>query len=144
MEWKCSYCGEKMQCSCPDDKLHTLEGTKSACPVCLELMEMGIKEDELKTSPKREEARKRAALFTTASAIGTALTENEFEKMWAGEKQELREMSKNELAAECFYRGAVAISIFFLQAHADGKLSDYLEAARKAYDQTPKTFLHVN
>ncbi len=131
MELKCSYCDEVTSCDCPEDHNRHTEA-KFMCEVCQTLCEMGEKEENLKNNPKHEEVKKAMEVDNTAGEFADKLVDETFEERWKEEKEELRELSKKELAEAFYFRGAqIAVKSFLISAAEEQ--TDKLEKAVEEY-----------
>lgn len=95
---------------------------------------MGVKEEELKTTPKRAEIKR---LMKVEEIVGTLMEETAdktFGKLWLDEKEYLRPLSKKELAEAFFRRGLEAAFYPFVDGMPDDELDRMLEKMRAKED----------
>ncbi len=122
MEWPCSFCGKEMSCPCPDGLLHKHADAASACPVCLELLDKGAKEGELKNHPDREDVEKLLEFEGQIEQMASEMSEQTFELAWRQDKELFKDFSKRELAEEMYFRGIRDALALLLPAADEKKL----------------------
>ncbi|MFH1247435.1 MAG: UPF0175 family protein [Candidatus Micrarchaeota archaeon] len=121
MDLKCSYCDEITSCDCLENHNRYPEA-KFMCEVCQTLCEMGESEDKLKNHAKHAEIKNAINLDNQAGQFADELVSETFEEMWKEEKEELRELSKKEIAEAFYYRGAnCAVKTFLIAAEEENK-----------------------
>ncbi|MBI5036990.1 hypothetical protein HZC09_06650 [Candidatus Micrarchaeota archaeon] len=130
MKTQCSFCDEVTECSCPDHSFHAHPDAKTLCPVCGILLEMGVKEEELKATPKRAEVKHMMKVEEIVGTIVGETAEINFGKLWQGEKDELRPLSKKDLAEAFFYRSLEAGIYPFVDGLLDDELDRMIERIR--------------
>lgn len=128
---KCTYCSEITKCSCSDHESEKYQEAEYVCDVCTQLLDEGVVEDELKTSSKREETKKIIMIDNVASVLASRLMEENFDAYWQEEKEDLRSLSKKELAVECHYSGLHTALVLCIQMHLEGKLSELFEELKE-------------
>jgi hypothetical protein len=104
MEMVCSYCDSVTTCSCPEDS-HLSCDAKFVCDVCIELIEGGVKENELRGNPRRNEIEKRLKLDEEEGKYVSEVTDEMFNDVWANEKITAKSFSKRETAEYFFKMG---------------------------------------
>lgn len=131
MDLKCSYCDEITTCDCPEDHSRYPDA-KFMCEVCQTLCEMGESEDKLKNNPKHEEVKKAIDSDNKAGQFADKLVNETFDEMWKEEKEDLRELSKKEIAEAFYFRGAhFAVKTFLIAAEEETRKK--LEKAVEEY-----------
>ena len=131
MKMNCFYCSEITICSCPDHESEKYKDARHTCEVCLHLMEIGVKEDELKTSDKREGAKNFLLSDLMSNIFSDMLVDDIFKDFWAEEKKILKELSKKDLANESFYSGMLAAFNFCFMKYSEGELDQIIETMKE-------------
>ena len=127
MRMECTYCSAVSECSCPDDLQHRHPEARHVCLVCIELLGMGVKEDELKASPKRREAADRLESEEFSEALAFMVADGNFDKIWNEGKDGLKLLSKKELAHEAYFQGIKAGVLVMAAAHKAGEMEKMLK-----------------
>lgn len=130
MELKCSYCTETTKCECPEEN-NKYQDAKFVCPICVELLELGVKEDELATTSKREEVKSQIEISNISSDLAEGYMEEFFEKGWQQTKDQLKLLPKEELAEEMFYQGMRSGIISMITLQKTGTLEDVIKEFQK-------------
>ena len=126
MKLTCVYCAEANECSCPDCETGGHADAKFVCPVCAELLEDGVPEAELKSSPRRAEVKHELRIEEIASAIAGVLLEGAFEPLWTEQKEEWRKLSKKELAEQSCHFGLFCMARALLETMTEEDASEML------------------
>ena len=122
MDKSCRYCGERVYAYSDDPK--DIPDT-DVCYVCEDLLYHGVPPDKLKTSPLREESRRR--LKEAEEEIMKQLdksAEETFNKLWSKEKHNAKALSKRDLA-ETFY--VLGMASAFAITHSGKKQDEDVE-----------------
>ena len=131
VEMKCVYCSEVKTCSCPEHDSTKYADAKFTCDICLSLLEIGAKENELKNHPKREDVKKAMEIEEISETLADVFFEESFNDLWSHEKENLKELSKQELAKELFYAGLRQGNATVLKLIKDGSLDNVIEEIKK-------------
>lgn len=131
MKMTCVHCEEITECSCPDDHAKEFENAKYICDVCMELMDKGVNENELKTSPRRREVEQNMKANLVADYMADQMLEAYFEPFWKEAKNDIRERSKKEIAEISYGEGAHAAIVLCSKMAMDNKLNEILKQAKE-------------
>jgi|GEM_PF-2813293 len=127
MENTCVGCGAVSECSCPEGTFHNHTEAKYFCETCMELLSESVPENQLKDSPKRAEANQSIKAKELAEHFSVMMTGATFDKLWAEEKDMLKEMSKKELAQEAMFRGMRVGFLFHFDELNEKELDEMLK-----------------
>lgn len=95
----CSYCGKEIEC--PKNMLNEVE--KHACLDCFKSFDK--KQSNNKNAKVHIDIPLDEAIENIASEFANKQTKEVFSKIWADHKDEMKEMSKKELAEKMFDEG---------------------------------------
>lgn len=138
MKFTCMYCGEVDECSCPDHESEKYKNAKHVCDLCIELLDAGVREDSLKTSPKREEARKRMIIREITEIFADQIADELFDAVWQNGKDDMKILSKKELAEQAYYNGILAGLRLCFEAALDGEMDELIDPLKKALQDNRK------
>ena len=96
---KCSFCGKEVPC--PKDMTNA---EKHACFECFLKLQEELPEEEIKKVHVAIPKDKAVQFFNTA--LIKQIMEETFPEFWKDKKNELKEMSRREVAEHCFMIGA--------------------------------------
>ncbi len=111
----CDFCGKEMEC--PPDMLE--KAKKQMCGECFFQRKESGKEQELKNV--HVDISPRDLAQNVANGITNSMVEDIFPDLWDEKKEELRELSKKELALEMFGAGAYNALANFIEANSKRK-----------------------
>ncbi len=114
----CSFCGKEIEC--PADMINKVE--KHACFECFSNFDATMSEKEILKMhvdiPKKD-----LSDMAAEHAVNKMLQEI-FPKLWAEHKEELKEMSKQDLAREMFAEGAFIALVNAMDIFAEDEDTD--------------------
>ena len=110
----CSFCGADMEC--PENMLQ--ESEKHMCFECFQNTDEKNIPDDI--SKVHIDIPKEKLLDTMPDAMTSSMVEEMFPDIWKERKEELKEMSKKELAEEMFGAGIYVAINNFLKAMSEG------------------------
>ena len=132
MKMTCAYCSEVTECSCPEDHSREFKDAKYVCDICMGLLERGIKEEKLKTSPKRKEVEQEMETEAFSDVFSEKITEEFFEPFWKMVKKDVRDMSKKDLTKEAYEAGAYMAILLCTKMANDEKFNTAISEVTKA------------
>ena len=101
---KCSFCGKEVPCP-----KNMINAEKHACFECFLKLQENLPEEEIKKVHVAIPKEKALQYFNTG--MMQQLMEETFPEFWKDKKEELKEMSRREIAEYCFMIGAESMFV---------------------------------
>jgi len=138
MRMICTHCSEVTGCSCSEDHSKEFKDAKYVCDICMGLLELGVREEELKSSPKRKEMERQLEAEAFSDFFSEKIVEEFFDPFWKMAKNDVRGMSKKEITKEAYEAGAQMGILLCTKMAMDEKFNTAIDELAKVKSEDKK------